>query len=1395
MILGVLATLAAANADDGQDGNNAILQNVMQGALRIVEPAPENALPGWPAAPAGGVVECPLTHTDVKADISGFLARVRVTQTFKNPKDEKIEAVYVFPLPHHSAIDEMTMVIGERRIVGKVKRRDDARRIYQQALSVGQTAALLEQERPNIFTQSVGNIPPGATVRVEISYVDVLKYDQGEYEFSFPMVVGPRFNPGSASPPQPLNAELAGKAVPGGAATARVPDGDRINPPILRPDKRNGHDISLTVHLDAGVPVHDMKVASHEASIERPGNRRAVVKLNEMDSLPNKDFVLRYDVTGERPSMALLAHRPAGDASVGSGTPNVAQGPRRDGGYFLLMVQPADDERLTKSPPREIVFLVDVSGSMSGEPTQKVVQTMQHMLKLCRDGADTVQVVTFASQAHQLFERPVPVNPENIGKALQFTSGISAGGGTQMLEGVKLAMDQPIDPERVRIIIMLTDGYIGNEAEIIEHVGRRAGDQIRFWCVGIGASPNMFLVDGVARQGGGMGRQLNLNDDTQALATEVITRIQRAQLSNVEIDWGGLAAFDTYPAKLPELWAGRPLILFGRYRDVEGKFAVNVKGRVEGEPASWPLTVELPKTEPANDVLAPTWARQKIEDLMQSSFYAGSPAVEEAVTALALDYRLMSQYTSFVAVDDSQPAAEGPVAPPRRMLVPVPLPAGTRWEGFFGPEGRSDGRDFDVAENRRRQPSRAVDRLLLSRAPQAAEGASLVVSGPRSGFAVPQAATAAPRGGLQGQSVGGGFGGGSGLGGRGGFGGGGRWGGGGQRGAQGRGRARLEIAQQLGDRKRAGTLNFNQPISVGRREVLRGAFALDETLDRGGEAGAKFGLAVADKLASDAEVAWLIPPAQNSDPAAPIFAWEQTSAGAMVYDAIAREALAAGKKSAQAKDTVTAIREFTRAVYFAEAQASRRPITDDISGEALAELERLRDEQIAGWRKASPWLGTRMNLVLRDVRVDEAIRELLAEIRNAAGNDSIEIQLVADSLADVAALGGETQIHFLDLRRADLAEALDWILMPARLTWRLDGGKLIIGTSRRFPGVNIWVYDVADLTLPRHSELGDPANQAEYLAKAQQECDAILAAVRERIGSKENVQWFAPGQVLVIGEAGEHQRVRTFLAELADPAVAAKSDLHKLARERLAARKAAREESIAALQQLRALVALDDFAWPLLSAAARGDLNLEALTELQIAWKSLDRAKATTAADSLLLRTAWIAGEAAQALPAERELAEFAATLARETRELAMAAVAKISTTGEHPVEAQLSEIYALLAHRGQSEIAGGAYEAVRESKAGSNAWLTQAILPAVLGRGGDEISGELIKLVRSGEVLGEDAVVLTALACRRVGGEAWSTFRAESTSMLGQQPLAGDVIVLVSELSAARLPLVAVAR
>ena len=678
-LLSVLITLGISNGtafSETLQPITSIEEEVTQGALRVEVDEQ--------------IVECPLKHTDVKANIAGFIARVTVTQTFHNPYDEKIEAVYVFPLPHTAAIDDMTMTVGDRRIVGLIKRRAEAQALYQEAIQQGKTASLLEQERPNIFTQSVGNIQPKDEVRIEISYVDVLDYDMGTYEFHFPMVVGPRYIPGTPTSKTPaLPDELQGKvgeseapldAPPDGADpsgtgvapdTDRVPDASRITPPVLKPGYRTAHDISLAVSLNAGVPIQDIQIVNHKAAVDRVDASGATAILSPADSIPNKDFVMKYAVVGEKSEMAVLAH---------------SNGPEQ--GYFMLMIQPKLDAKLAEAPPREIVFLVDVSGSMGGEPTQKVKETMHHFLRRTKPN-DTLQVITFAGHAAKLFEKSVPATQANIEHALNFTQHIRGGGGTEMLKAIKLVLNEPVDPERVRIVVMLTDGYIGNEGEIIAEVDKRAGDQIRFWAIGIGTSPNRYLIDGVAKHGGGMAKVLELNTDPGPLVEQIAERIHRAQLAKIQIDWNELPIYETYPRRIPELWAGRPVIMFGRY-GAGGSKKIELSGSAEGKPLKYKLHVTLPDVQPIHDVLSKVWARQKIEDISAQLYTTNAPEIVEEITNIALAHRLMTQYTSFVAVDenDMQPINQEAKAP-RQVVVPVPLPEGTDFSGFYNAQKAS----------------------------------------------------------------------------------------------------------------------------------------------------------------------------------------------------------------------------------------------------------------------------------------------------------------------------------------------------------------------------------------------------------------------------------------------------------------------------------------------------------------------------------------------------------------------------------------------------------------------------------------------------------------------------------------------------------------------------------
>ena len=622
---------------------------VTPGALQVVAPD------GKPIA------VCPLKHTDVKAQISGFLSRVVVTQEFENPFKEKIEAVYTFPLSQNAAVDDMTMIVGERTVRGKILRREEAEAVYEAAKTNGQTASLLNQERPNIFTQSVANILPGEQIKITISYVETLKYENGAYEFVFPMVVGPRYIPGAATSAQ-VNPRGNGFA----PNTDRVLDASRITPQPVPEGMRVGHDISLDVSIDAGVPIDLLSSKTHDIDLDRPDGRRARVRLKDEATIPNKDFVLRYDVAGKKIEDALLTHS--------SGT----------GGFFTLILQPPERVTAEDVTPKELVFVLDTSGSMSGFPIEKAKETM----KLALDNLypyDTFNLITFSGDEHILFPEPVPATKENLRKAQEFLETRKGGGGTEMMKAIKASMDPSDAQDHVRIVCFMTDGYVGNDMEIIGEVQKHPN--ARVFAFGIGSSVNRFLLDGMARYGRGEVEYVARNDDDgSAAARRFYERVRSPLLTDISVDWNGMPVADVYPKTVPDLFSAKPVILTGRYTG-SGHGTIRLKGKMSGHDFVREIPVDFSNSQ-RHDVLATLWARTRVDDLMSQDFRGVQQGkmqdeVKQAITQLGLDYRLMTQFTSFVAVEEMIVTDGGQ---PRRIDVPVEVPEGVNRAGVFGEE-------------------------------------------------------------------------------------------------------------------------------------------------------------------------------------------------------------------------------------------------------------------------------------------------------------------------------------------------------------------------------------------------------------------------------------------------------------------------------------------------------------------------------------------------------------------------------------------------------------------------------------------------------------------------------------------------------------------------------------
>ena len=592
---------------------------------------------------------CPLKHTDVKAEISGFISRVVVTQEFENPFKEKIEAVYTFPLPQNAAVDDMTMIIGTRTVKGKILAREEARAVYDAAKSSGKAASLLDQERPNIFTQSVANILPGEQVKITISYVETLKYEDRAYEFVFPMVVGPRYVPGAAT----SSAQGGNGFAPD---TDRVPDGSRITPKAAPAGMRSGHDISLEVALDAGLIVENVSSKSHQVALHRPDPRSARLKLKEGATIPNKDFILRYDVAGQAIQDALLTHR------------------SDRGGFFTMILQPPGRVTVADVTPKELVFVLDTSGSMNGFPIEKAKETM----KLALDSlypSDTFNLITFAGDTRILFPLPVAATRENLKKAQAFLSSRSGAGGTEMMTAIKAALQPSNEQTHVRIVCFMTDGYVGNDMEIIAEIQKY--QNARVFAFGIGEAVNRFLLDKMAEAGRGEVEYVSLSDDGSAAARRFHDRVRNPLLTDISIDWNGLPVADVYPQRIPDLFGAKPVVLTGRY-SAPGRATIRLKGKVAGNDFVREIPIEFPETMASHDVLSSLWARARIDNLMGQDYFGAQSGtmnqeLKNTITQLGIEYKLMTQFTSFVAVEEMIVTDDGK---PRRIDVPLELPEG-----------------------------------------------------------------------------------------------------------------------------------------------------------------------------------------------------------------------------------------------------------------------------------------------------------------------------------------------------------------------------------------------------------------------------------------------------------------------------------------------------------------------------------------------------------------------------------------------------------------------------------------------------------------------------------------------------------------------------------------------
>jgi Ca-activated chloride channel homolog len=625
----VLTKLAA----EGRHGDLYLASGPLDGVE--ADPAADRTLAPYLYVAGGdpATERLPLRETSAHVDVSGVIAHVAVRQVFENGGKRPIEAIYVFPASTRAAVHGMRMKIGARVIEARIDRRQAARQSYETARAQGKRASLLEQERPNVFTMNVANIMPGDRIEVQLDYSELLIPEDAVYEFVYPTVVGPRYT-GGADPQK--DQWMANPHLPAGAASPTRFD--------------------ISVHLQTGVGLKEVSSPSHRIDVAYASASSADVKLHEAGG-GDRDYVLRYRLAGDKIETGLLL------------SPRQADGE----GFFTLMMEPPQRPSREQIPSREYIFLLDVSGSMHGFPLDTAKALMRKLLGQLRP-TDHFDLALFSGANFVMSPGgSLPASAANIRNALELVERQNGGGGTELMGGLKAAYGIPRGSRGVsRTVVVVTDGYVGVEAEAFRFVRERL-DQANLFAFGIGTSVNRALIEGMARAGQGEPFIVLRPAKAAAEAERLRTYIEQPVLTRVAVGFEGFHTTDISPSKLPDLMARRPLVLFGKYQgEPGGQIRVTGLGG-GGTPFSQVLPVRAADVKSQNQALRWLWARSWVATLEDERHMGGGQVVEDAITDLGLRYSLLTPFTSFVAVDQEIVNRTGQATPVRQ---PLPMPAG-----------------------------------------------------------------------------------------------------------------------------------------------------------------------------------------------------------------------------------------------------------------------------------------------------------------------------------------------------------------------------------------------------------------------------------------------------------------------------------------------------------------------------------------------------------------------------------------------------------------------------------------------------------------------------------------------------------------------------------------------
>lgn len=573
----------------------------------------------------------PLKDTRVAVNINGVIADVMITQKYINDGSRPINARYIFPASTRASVHGMKMTIGEEIIIAEIKERQSAQNEFDQAKKQGKNASLLKQQRPNIFSMNVANIMPGDDIDIELHYTELLIPTEGDYEFVYPTVVGPRY---------------------ANQLEAEAPETDRwIKNPYLKQGSELETKFAIDLTISTGMALQELVCITHPTETLWESDTVAKITLADPETFSgDRDFILNYRLVGEEIQSGLLLFE------------------GQDENFFLLMVQPPQRVQPTEIPPREYIFVVDVSGSMNGFPLNTAKKLLRNLIGNLKN-TDKFNVILFAGGSRVMESSSVPATQKNIRRAIQFIEKQRGGGGTELLAALRKGFSLPRAETVSRSMIVVTDGYIGAESDVFEEIQHHL-NLSNVFAFGIGSSVNRYLIEGMAKAGGGEAFVVTKRREAHEVAERFRRYVQSPLLTQIGLEFDGFETYDIEPQGFSDLFAQRPVIVFGKWRG-QPRGTIELSGI--GGLGDYSQTIQVADTKPleANQALPYLWARTRISRLSDFNFNRGNPENKDEITTLGLSYNLLTAYTSFIAVHEE---IRNPENQSEDVSQPLPLP-------------------------------------------------------------------------------------------------------------------------------------------------------------------------------------------------------------------------------------------------------------------------------------------------------------------------------------------------------------------------------------------------------------------------------------------------------------------------------------------------------------------------------------------------------------------------------------------------------------------------------------------------------------------------------------------------------------------------------------------------